>query len=61
MWKQIIIVEVTTVTVQPNMIDQIFYAHTWAQAAPIRLPDCPGQSLFVSGNNDLHYTCSTGK
>ena len=27
------------------------------QAVTIRLPDCLGQSLFGSGNKDLHYTC----
>ena len=26
------------------------------QAASISLPDCPGQSLFGSSNNDLHHT-----
>ena len=31
------------------------------QDATIRLSDCSGQSLFGSGNSDLHYTCPVGQ
>ena len=34
---------------------------TQAQAAMIRLLNCPGQSLFGLGNHDLQKNCPTGQ
>ena len=39
----------------------VTFGQYFIQTATIRLSDCPGQSLFGSGNNDLHYTCPTGQ
>ena len=47
------------VSFEYKFTNYIFFSHT--QAVTIRLPDCRGQSLFGSGNNDLHNICPTGQ
>ena len=32
-----------------------------SQSVTIRLPDCPGQSIFGLGNHDLQESCPTGQ